>query len=66
MIPFPQSVKKAGGVGNGVGVGGSGGSGGAAASDSDSSFEHSDSHTVPSSDISTNTCNETGEEDSGA
>ncbi|XP_042860074.1 retinitis pigmentosa 1-like 1 protein [Penaeus japonicus] len=29
--------------------------------DSDSSFDHSDTHTVPSSDISTATCNETGE-----
>ncbi|KAK7071274.1 hypothetical protein SK128_015988 [Halocaridina rubra] len=29
--------------------------------DSDSSFDHSDGHTVPSSDISTATCNETGE-----
>ncbi|XP_071548531.1 uncharacterized protein [Panulirus ornatus] len=29
--------------------------------DSDSSIDHSDGHTVPSSDISTATCNETGE-----
>lgn len=29
--------------------------------DSDSSFDHSDGHTVPSSDMSTATCNETGE-----
>lgn len=28
--------------------------------DSDSSFDHSDGHTVPSSDMSTATCNETG------
>ncbi|XP_063883049.1 dentin sialophosphoprotein-like isoform X2 [Scylla paramamosain] len=29
--------------------------------DSDDSFDHSDGHTVPSSDMSTATCNETGE-----